>query len=83
MSRQVYLRAWLLVEGDVLAGGERVVLMQRDPSSGRVEIATDDGRRRVLYREDQLVAVCCLTVDVKTRCAEIGAFLGGARRRRQ
>ena len=40
MSRPVYVRAWLLTEGEVLAGGNAVVLVQRDPVTGRWSTAT-------------------------------------------
>lgn len=81
MSRPVYVRAWLLTEGDVLAGGTRVLSVQREPVTGRVEVATDDGRRRVLYRDDRMVAVHRLAADTMTRNGRVRAFLGGIRRR--
>jgi len=53
-----------LAEGDVLPGGEQVILVQRDPALYRVEVVTSDGARRVLYREDWLVVASRAAADV-------------------
>jgi hypothetical protein len=53
----VCVLAWSLVEGDVLPGGEMVVSVQREPVGGVVMLATDDGGRRVLGRDDRVVVV--------------------------
>lgn len=74
------VRAWLLAEGDVLPDGERVVSVQRDPAAQRVVLATDDGRRRMLYREDRLVMAYRAAADVTTRHGGRCAFLAGGRR---
>ena len=80
MSRPVHVRAWLLTEGDLLASGNRVLSVQRNPVTGQVTLATSDGRRRVLYRDDRLIAVR-LAADPKPRNGAVRAFLGGVRRR--
>jgi hypothetical protein len=80
VTRPVCVRAWLLAEGDVLPGGQRVMSVQRDPAADRVVVATDDGKRRMLYRDDQLV-VACIASHTGVRYGGMGAFLGGARDR--
>lgn len=70
-----------MAEGDVMADMTSVVSVQRDPATGRVELATDDGRRRVLYREDRLVAVHRLATDAHTGHGAIRTFLSGVRHR--
>jgi hypothetical protein len=48
------LTAWSVSEGDRLPGGETVVLVDREPVSGRVEIVCDSGERRRHDRDDRL-----------------------------
>ena len=64
MSRSVGVRAWLLAEGDVFAGGERVISVQRDPALYRVTVVTSDGARRTLNGEDWLVIARRAAADV-------------------
>ncbi len=52
------MEAWLLAEGDVLAGGESVLLVQREPVAGVVAICADDGSRRTFAREERVMVAC-------------------------
>jgi hypothetical protein len=53
----VCVLAWSLDEGDVLPGGEMVMVVQREPVTGLVTVATDDGGRRLLGRDDRVMVV--------------------------
>jgi hypothetical protein len=53
----VCVLAWSLAEGDVFPGGEMVVLVERQPAAGVLEVLSDDGTRRRLGREDRVVLV--------------------------
>ncbi len=61
------LRAWSLAEGDVLAGGARIVSVQRDPAADRVRVATDHGWRWTLRRQDPVVVAVRGVVDTGAR----------------
>ena len=47
--------AWSLAEGDLFPGGEMVLLVQREPTTGVVDVLSDDGSRRRLGREDRVM----------------------------
>jgi hypothetical protein len=71
--------AWSVAEGDVLPGGETVLSVLRDPAADRVTIATTDGERRELHRQDRLVISRRAVPDVVTR----PGWRVGARRTRR
>jgi hypothetical protein len=51
------VQAWSLAEGDVLAAGETVLVVQREPLAGTVMILSDDGSRRCFGRGERVVVV--------------------------
>jgi hypothetical protein len=55
VTEPICVQAWAVAEGDVLPGGKTVFSVLRDPASDRVTVATTDGIRRELRREDRLV----------------------------
>jgi hypothetical protein len=80
----VCVLAWSVAEGDVLPGGETVLSVLRDPAADRVTIATTDGERRELRRQDRLVISRRAVPDVLTRPGwRVGAFVATARRTRR
>jgi hypothetical protein len=71
------LLAWLLGEGDTLAGGEKVLRVQREPVGGVVTVACDDGSRRWFGRHDRVMVARRATVD-DAPAWRVARFVAGA-----
>jgi hypothetical protein len=79
----VCVLAWSLAEGDLLPGGETVISVLREPVTGLVSVACDDGTRRRLSREDRVIVARRAVPDAVVRPGwRIGAFVAAARARR-
>lgn len=84
MTGPACVLAWSVAEGDVLPGGETVLSVLRDSAADRVTIATTDGERHELRREDRLVISRRAVPDVVARRgSRVGAFVATVRRTRR
>jgi hypothetical protein len=70
--RPVCVLAWSLAEGDVFPGGEMVVLVERQPAAGVLEVLSDDGTRRRLGHDDRVVVIRRLVWRVPRFVAGLG-----------
>ena len=80
MTGPACVLAWSVAEGDVLPGGETVLSVLRNPAADRITIATTDGERRELHRQERLVISQRAVPDAVARPGwRVGAFITTAR----